>query len=69
MDANFPDECVIPLVDGRKLCCPAFPEPCTYVRIVGQDGEEQVYWDHEEWRQEPEEVMGAFMGALAGGKD
>jgi hypothetical protein len=59
-----PDECAVTLAGGRKLVCPAFPSDCTYVRIVSPDGHEEVYWASDEWRDDPEVVMGAIMGAL-----
>jgi hypothetical protein len=59
-------ECAIQLRDGREIRCPAYPEPCTYVRIVNQAGAEQCYWNCKEWRTAPEEVMGAIMRVLKG---
>ena len=35
-----------------------------YVCIRSEEGEELLYWDKEEWREPPEEVMGAILGAL-----
>ena len=62
-----PSECVIKVGENRYLCCPAFPKDCDYVRIV-EDGEEIAYWDYMEWEQEPQEVMGAIMGAANEGR-
>ena len=59
-------ECEIALADGRKIRCPAWPLDCEYVRIVDANDEEEVYWHFNEWQEEPQEVMGAFMGALTG---
>jgi hypothetical protein len=58
-------ECLLRLDSGRELRCPAFPAPCGYVRVV-QQGYELAYWDSNEWRTDPEEVMGALMGCASG---
>lgn len=46
-----------------KVLVPAYPHPCSYVRIT-VNGVERHYWDSEEWSECPEEVMGAIMGAI-----
>jgi hypothetical protein len=57
----------IPLPNGTAFVFPhakVSPEGCDYVRIVHSDGCEQVYWDSEEWKQEPAFVMGAICGCM-----
>ena len=65
IDNKYGNECVIPLVNGRALCTPAFPEISGYVRVV-HHGFELAYWTSEEWRDDPEGVIGAFIGAAKG---
>lgn len=60
----FGSECVIRTINGRELRSPAAPEPCTYVRVVGSDGNEVAYWNSLEWEEDPVGVMGAIVGAL-----
>ncbi len=57
------DEGVIKLAHGGSIRCPAHPADCTYVRIVDAEGNEVLYWDWHEWRDDPRVVMGAIMGA------
>lgn len=66
-DLDYGDEASLPLDDGRELRVPAFPAPCDYVRVV-QDGQETAYWCSDEWRDAPEEVMGAIFGAALAGR-
>jgi hypothetical protein len=47
---------------GIILAAPAYPADCSYVRVLGSDGEELAYWDRQEWKEAPEEVMGAICG-------
>lgn len=60
-------------VPGGYVACPAFPLPCSYVRLVAIDENgievEEAYWDSAEWQQpgDPTNAMGAIMGALRGG--
>jgi hypothetical protein len=64
-----PGEYAVELPTGCKLVCPAHPKPCEYVRIVDPMCGEVAYWDSEEWREAPQEVMGAIMGALSSGNE
>lgn len=59
-------ECVVKTEGGRELRCPAFPEECSYVRVTEDDGTEVAYWTYTEWEEDPQEVMGAIIGALKG---
>lgn len=62
---NYPPEYVIPLETGNEIRCPAFPEPCYYVRLVDPMVGEVAYWDANEWAEDPEGVMGAILGSMA----
>lgn len=62
--AVYDDECIIEIVGGVAIHCPSYPEDCSYVRVV-QGGCEIGYWTADEWRDEPEEVMGTLLGAAA----
>lgn len=63
--ASAPSESVIPLPNGREIRMPAYPAPCTYVRVT-EAGAEKGYWDEAEWSVDPAGVMGAIMGAAHG---
>ena len=63
------DECVIELANGSALRCPAYPAPCTYVRVTNSEGTETSYWDRAEWERAPDEVMGAILGAANSDED
>ena len=50
------------------LVFPKHPNPCDYVRIVNRhDLIEIAYWISDEWRDEPDEVMGAIIGSMCQG--
>jgi hypothetical protein len=36
------------------------------MRVLDAAGREQGYWTSEEWREDPEVVMGAIVGCLLG---
>jgi len=38
-----------------------------HVRVVNDDGDELVYWDADEWGEDPQSVMAAILGALMEG--
>lgn len=65
-NGEFEPECVLLLHSGREIRTPAYPEPCSYVRVV-QNGFELAYWNIEEIREDPEQVVGAIIGAAKGG--
>jgi hypothetical protein len=65
LDTTYEKESVIRLANGRELCSPAYPECCSYVRLV-QDGYELAYWNSDEWTEDSECVMGAIFGAAKG---
>lgn len=66
-DATYGPETSIPLANGRVICVPAYPEECSYVRIV-QGAHEIGYWDADEFADDPRGALGAVMG-LAHGKN
>jgi hypothetical protein len=39
-----------------------------YVRICNSEGKEIAYWDKQEWKDDPESVMGAILLCAAGCK-
>ncbi|MDO9099708.1 MAG: hypothetical protein Q7V53_03040 [Caldisericota bacterium] len=59
----FGDECIVTTHSGREIRSPAYPNPCDYIRVT-QHGFELAYWTSDEWRENPEDVIGAVMGAL-----
>lgn len=65
---EYGEECVIGLVSGREIRCPADPKDCSYVRITapGVTPLELAYWTSDEWGDAPAEVMGAILGAANG---
>ena len=63
---SYENEFILPTASGRSIHAPAYPDECTYVRVVDQAGNELMYWDSAEWAESPEEVMGAILGALKG---
>ena len=50
-----------------SLVCPAFTEPCSYLRLV-IDKIESGYWNWEEWKDDPQVVIGAIMGIMTNNK-
>lgn len=65
---DYGEECVIALISGREIRCPASPKDCSYVRITapGIIPLELGYWSSDEWGEAPAEVMGAILGAAQG---
>ena len=57
-------ECVIRISDRMSLVCPAYPEDCSYLRLVIDGKIESGYWHWEEWQDDPQNVMGAIMGIM-----
>jgi hypothetical protein len=57
-------EGVISLNNDVEIRVPAFGD-CDYVRVT-QGGFELMYWTADEWKDEPQEVMGAIMGLVIG---
>jgi hypothetical protein len=63
MADEYGDECVIVTHSGREIRSPSFPSPADYLRIT-QHGFELGYWSSDEWKDAPEEVISAIIGAL-----
>lgn len=66
------DELVINLANGCTLRCGPSEDGTMYggyVRICDADGNEIVYWDQQEWADDPELVMGAIFGGATGPLD
>ena len=58
-------EVVLTVESGMQLRADGEDEVGTsYVRVCDPDGAEVAYWSCDEWREAPEEVMGAIIGAL-----
>ena len=61
MSDSYGHETHLPIMGG-SIRCPSFPNECSYVRVCDDDGNEIAYWVADEWREAPEEVMGAIIG-------
>lgn len=59
-------ETVVELADGSTLRTAAGELLGSYVRLCEPDGDEYLYYDHVEWAEDPELVMGALLNAAAG---
>jgi hypothetical protein len=64
---DLPNEIIIDLPWGGTLRCGPGEEHRWggYVRVCDEKGEELdgCYWDNQEWKEEPELVMGAIFSA------
>lgn len=61
---EYGEEFVIPLSNGREIRTDTYENSgagSSYVRVV-ENGRELAYWNYEEWAQDPQLVMGAFLG-------
>jgi hypothetical protein len=70
---NVDGEVVVKLADGWTLRSGVYdqndPEAYTsgeYVRLCDPNDVEYVYWDQEEWRNDPALVMGAIINSASG---
>lgn len=65
------DEIAVPILNGKQfLIFPsreANPTGVNYVRFVDNTGKELLYYDIQEWIEDPEIVMGAIMAAIQNG--
>jgi hypothetical protein len=57
------DECVISF-SGGFITVDAYPHDVSFLRVVGRDGREKGYWNMDEVKEDPEEVLGAFFGLM-----
>ena len=67
MKLVYGEEARVKVPSGYFLCFETVqenPEGCSYIRFEDEDGEEVAYWVYDEWRESPQEVMGAIMGCL-----
>ncbi len=60
---DYGEECVVLLANGGQLRCPPFPSECDYVRVIDGEGVESGYWNVDELKESPAEVLGAILGA------
>ena len=64
-------ECCVPIADGSQfLVFPSYEKNeagVDYLRFVGEDGEELLYYDHQEWVDDPQLVLGAIMACIQNG--
>ena len=47
-----------------SLVTPAYPDDCSYVRLVIDGTTEVAYWDYKEWEEDPQVVIGALVGTM-----
>lgn len=65
---DYGEEAALLVHNGFQLRYSANDEaPCDYVRVCDPLGREIAYWVSDEWRDDPEVVMGAILGALVQG--
>lgn len=72
MRGNDVNECVIELLNGFSIRTDSAsdnPEGSSFVRVCDRNGNEVAYWTSDEWRESPEEVMGAILGAAKSGDE
>ena len=65
------EETIIELADGSTIRTDTYednPAGSSYVRVCDPNGTEVAYGVSDEWQEEPELVMGAFLGAAKGGR-
>lgn len=64
---DYGEEATLLVHNGFQLRYSAVSETPDYVRVCDPLGREIAYWVSDEWRDDPELVMGAILGALAQG--
>ena len=63
-------ECVVPIAKGQFLVFESYtgnPDGTSYVRFVDADENELLFYNEQEWVEEPQEVMGCIMSAIQNG--
>lgn len=66
MANDYGNEYIVKLDNGRAIHTDSYqdnPAGSSYVRIVDEQGNEVAYWIYDEWREDPQLVMGAILGA------
>lgn len=65
-DGDFGTECILTITEtGMQLHADGEdPDGTSYLRVCDPDGDEILYWTSDEWKEEPELVIGAVIGAL-----
>lgn len=67
-DEDYGQEVALVAHTGFQLRYSATDEECDYVRVCDPLGRELMYWNQDEWRDDPAVVMGAILGALVRGE-
>lgn len=68
----YGDEFILHLENSNTIRTDSFansPEGSSYVRVCGPDGAEIAYWTFTEWQEDPQLVMGAFLGSAGSAPD
>ena len=63
-------ECVVPTVKGQSLVFESYevnPNGTSYVRFVDANENEILFYNEQEWVEEPQIVMGCIMAAIQHG--
>ncbi len=63
---DYGDEHILELANGNTIRTDTFvsnPAGSSYVRVCDVFGMEIAYWTNTEWAEDPQLVMGAFLGA------
>ena len=63
-------ECVVPTVKGQSLVFESYevnPNGTSYVRFVDANENEILFYNEQEWVEEPQLVMGCIMSAIQNG--
>lgn len=67
-NAQYEGEAALVAHTGFELRYDTDAELLSYVRVCDPLGRELAYWNHEEWQEAPQLVMGAILGALVRGQ-
>lgn len=65
---GFGPECILKVHTGFELRIAAYPLEVDYVRVCDPLGREIAYWSIDEVKEDPADVLGALVGALARGQ-
>lgn len=72
-NAKIPPTCKYPIPDDvvviwlpkdAFLLIPRTPDGSDFITIIDNQGNERVHWVADEWKEDPEIVMGAIWGAI-----